>query len=108
VHSDLGPSYTEKQYQKAIEIRLKNSKIPYEREKAISLPYEDEKIGQFYADFIIDGKIILEIKTVKFLRPQDIKQVLKYLDALNLKLALLANFRRDRLEYKRVINNKIK
>jgi GxxExxY protein len=108
VHTDLGPSYTEKQYQKAVEIQLRNSKISFEREKEISLPYENDQIGQFYTDFIIEDKIILEIKTVKFLRPQDIKQALKYLNALNLKLAILANFRRERLEYKRIINNKMK
>lgn len=61
VHTDLGPSYTEKRYQKAIEIQLRNSKISFEREKKISLPYENDQIGQFYADFIIEDKITLEM-----------------------------------------------
>jgi len=107
VHNDLGPSYTEKQYQKAIESQFKKNNIKYKKEKIIQLPYEDEKIGDFYADFVVEDKIILEIKTVKFLRVQDVKQVLKYLEALNLKLGLLVNFRKQRPQYKRIINNKI-
>lgn len=107
IHNDLGPAYTEKQYQKAIELQLKKHNIKYEKEKPIQLSYENSKIGDFFADFIIENKIILEIKTVKFIRPEDIKQVLKYLENLNLKLGLLVNFRKERLQYKRIINNKI-
>ena len=107
VHNDLGPSYTERQYQKAVKLQLKKYKIKFEKEKIIQLPYENSKIGDFFADFIIDNKIVLEIKTVKFLRPQDVKQVLKYLEILKLKLGLLVNFRKERLQYKRIINNKI-
>lgn len=71
------------------------------------LPYENDNIGQFYADLIIENKIVLETKTVKFLRPRDVKQTLKYSETLKIKLGILVNFRKDRLEYKRIINNKI-
>jgi GxxExxY protein len=107
IHSDLGPSYTEKQYQKAIAIQLNSRHINFQKEAPVTLSYENKEFGKFYADFLIEDKIVLEIKTVKFLRPHDVKQVLKYLEALRIKLGILVNFRKDRLEYKRIINNRI-
>lgn len=103
VHNKLGTKYLEKHYQRAIETKLKLMKIPYQREAKIEVNFENEKLGDFYADFIIDGKIILETKTIWKITVDDIKQVLRYLDALGLRLAIVANFKHPRLEYKRVI-----
>jgi GxxExxY protein len=63
-----------------------------------------EGLGEFYIDFIIDNKIILEIKKVWKITQDDIKQVLRYLKATKLRLAIIANFRHKRLEYRRVIH----
>lgn len=103
VHNKLGTKYLEKHYQRAIETKLKLMKIPYQREAKIEVNFENEKLGDFYADFIIDGKIILETKIIWKITVDDIKQVLRYLDALGLRLAIVANFKHPRLEYKRVI-----
>ena len=105
VHNKLGTKYQEKHYQKAIEIKLKELNIPYKREEKVTIEFGKEKLGEFYIDFIINDKIILEIKKVWKITQDDIKQVLRYLKATNLKLAIIANFRHKKLEYRRVLNS---
>ena len=108
IHRKLGNSYQEKYYQRAIEVELRKEKIPYKREVLIRLVYGTENIGKYFLDFVIDGKIALEIKTVPFLRQEYLNQVLAYLDAANLKLGIVVNFRTNRLTYKRLVNPKVK
>jgi GxxExxY protein len=103
VHNKLGTKYLEKHYQNAIETKLKMLGIPYEREVRMEVHFEGEKLGDFFADFIIDNKILLETKVAWRLTMNDVKQVLRYLDALSLKLAILANFKHPRLECRRVV-----
>lgn len=104
VHNKLGTKYQEKHYQKAVEIKLKELKIPYQREAQLVVKFGEEDLGEFFVDFIIDGKIILELKKVWKITADDIKQVLRYLKTAKLKLGIIANFRHKRLEYKRVVN----
>jgi len=104
VHNKLGTKYQEKHYQKAIEIKLKELKIPYQREVKVEIEFGHENLGDFFLDFIIDNKIVLEIKKVWQITQDDIKQVLRYLKATKLKLGIIANFRHKRLEYRRIIN----
>jgi len=108
VHRKLGNSYQEKYYQRAIALALDKANIPYEREVMINLSYNDQKIGKYYLDFVIDNKIALEIKTVPVIKDEYYKQLLAYLDAANLKLGIVANFRTKRLTYKRLINPRVK
>ena len=104
VHNKLGTKYQEKHYQNAVEIKLKELNIPYQREKKVNVKFENEDLGEFYIDFVIDDKILLELKKIWRITPNDIKQVLRYLDALNLRLGIIANFKRKRLEYRRILN----
>lgn len=104
VHNKLGTKYQEKHYQNAIESKLKELDIPYQREAKINVKFNDEDLGEFHADFIIDNKLILELKKVWKITQDDIKQVLRYLDALKLKLGIIANFKHKRLEYRRILN----
>lgn len=104
VHNKLGTKYQEKHYQKAIEIKLKELKIPYQREVPVKVKFCREELGEFFLDFIIDDKIILETKKVWRIADDDIKQVLRYLKATGLKLSIIANFKHQCLEYRRVLN----
>ena len=104
VHNKLGTKYQEKHYQKAIQTKLEEIKIPFEREKQLKVEFEGKTLGEFFADFVIDDKIILEVKTVWVITSDDIKQVLRYLDALKLKLGIIANFKHKMLGYRRVLN----
>ena len=104
IHNKLGPIYKEKNYQDAIEEILKRENIFYEREKLIKLNFENLEVSNFFSDFVIDNKILLEVKTSKFIIQEDIRQVLRYIKSANLPLGIIANFRRKKLEYKRLIN----
>ena len=108
VHRDLGNSYQEKYYQRAIAIALKEASIAFEKEFRINLSYSDKKIGHYSLDFVIEDKIALEIKTVPKFTATYQKQVLAYLNSAKLKLGIIANFRTERLTYKRLINPLVK
>lgn len=108
IHNKLGSEYQEKYYQRAIEVEFKKQEIPLEKEKLVKLQYENQSIGRYFIDFVIDRKIALEVKTSEFFKRDHINQVLAYLNSTNLKLAILVNFHKDRLVYKRIINPKVK
>lgn len=74
----------------------------------IKLYYGNEGIGRYFLDFVVDKKIALEIKTVPFFKKDYVTQVLTYLHSAELKLGIVANFRTERLTYRRLVNPKIK
>jgi GxxExxY protein len=105
IHNKLGNIYQEKHYQKVFAEKLKALKIPFEREKKIKVKTDDNlEIGEFFIDFIVFNKILLEFKKVNFIHYQDVKQVLRYLDSTGLKLGIIINFKLNKLQYKRIIN----
>lgn len=106
IFKQLGSSYQEKYYQKAIAIELKRCGLKYKEQVSISLDYKGEKIGNYFLDFLIEDKIILEIKKDKNFSRKNIEQVMAYLNAFNLKLGILANFTKDGLKFKRILNLK--
>lgn len=105
VHNELGNNYQEKHYQRAIAMRLEQAGISFQKEQKVTINFDGEKIGDLYFDFLIDDKIILEIKTNLGITHDNIKQVLRYLESANLSLGIIANFRASRLEYKRVVHS---
>ena len=100
-HSRLGNRLHEKYYQRAIASLLKKTKLPFKEQIPVNILIEGEKIGKYFLDFLIDGKIILEIKTIPFFKQQDFNQYLKFSGH---ELGILANFRTDSLVFKRVLN----
>ncbi len=107
IHRELGNTYQEKYYQRAIALSLDEAGIPYGKEVLIELIFNNQGIGKYYLDFVIDNKIALEIKTVPFVKDEYYKQLLAYLNATNLKLGIVVNFRSNRLTYKRLINPRV-
>jgi len=108
VHSILGNNCREKQYCDLIEELLIRDKVKYEREKDISYFLNENKIGGNRVDFIIEGKIVFESKTKRFITTEDYIQVKRYLEAANLKLGIIVNFRDKRIKARRIINSKAK
>ncbi len=104
VHNEIGRFASEKQVCDLIEIKLKNAKIPYERELILSPINGEEAPGRHRIDFLIDNKIVLEIKYRKYLQREDYLQVKRYLNTLNMALGILVNFRDERLHPKRILN----
>lgn len=105
VHNELGGKYQEKYYQRAVAMAFDRNNVKYKKELVVDLKFQDEKIGKYFLDFLVEDKIIVELKTVMRFSHDDIRQVLGYLKANNLKLGILVNFRGERLAYKRIINS---
>jgi len=66
--------------------------------------FRGEHVGQFYADLLIDGEILVELKVVKALAPEHLAQGINYLKATSLETALLVNFGSRKVEYRRLHN----
>ncbi len=106
VFNSLQYGHQEKYYQRAFESELNKEKIKYEKEKEVALNYNGSKIGKYYLDFLIDDKIIIELKVLSVYRYKNIRQVLEYLKETNKKLAILIYFTQEGVKYRRVINPK--
>ena len=108
VHRTLGPGFLESVYQAALAYELEKANIPFEKEKALPVPYEDIllEVG-FRCDFLIDKRIIVECKSVKEVTPLDHAQLLNYLKITNLTVGLLINFNVRKLTdgIQRIVNN---
>jgi len=106
VHSELGCGFSEKVYQDALEWEFHDQKIAYHREYNIPLFYRAHQLKSFYvADFICYENIIVELKALKELSSLEEAQVLNYLKATKFERAVLLNFGKTRLEYKRYAHN---
>ncbi|WZL88578.1 GxxExxY protein [Salinimicrobium sp. 3283s] len=104
VYNNLGSGFSEIVYKDALEYELKNRKIPFTREKKYSVSYKDIVLShKFYADFVIQDKIILEIKAVEDINDKFISQCINYLKVSNCRLAILANFHKDLLDHRRIV-----
>jgi len=105
VHRKLGPGFLESVYSEALEIELIQNDIPFEKEKKLQLRYDDTILKKYFkVDFICYNVILLELKSAKFLSETDVRQVLNYLKATKIRLALLINFGSKSLTYKRILN----
>ena len=103
VHQALGPGHKESVYQKALAKELTIRNIPFMKEKILDVVYKDEKVGTYKPDFIVDDKVIIEIKAVPFL-PRDAEvQLSYYLRGTNYKLGLLVNFGSKKVDIRRRI-----
>ena len=104
VHKNLGKGFSEIVYKDAFEYELNKIGISFEREKEYLVHYKDTVLNhKFYADFVVLDKIILEIKSTDSLHEKHISQCLNYLHVSGHRLALLVNFNKTSLEYKRII-----
>ncbi len=104
VHSILGPGYSEKIYEEAVVRDLQRKGIPFERQKQIDVFYKGDKLGDHRIDIIVDNKIILELKAVSDLNSTFEAQVFSYLKSTKMKLGVLVNFGKKKLEQKRIVN----
>jgi len=92
VYKRLGSGFKEIVYQNAIEEEFKKQKIKSEKERSLKIKYKGKLVGFYKADFIIEDKIILEIKAVPEMPKYFEAQLFNYLKATNYKLGLLVNF----------------
>lgn len=106
VFNKLGPGYLEKYYQNAIAVSLKESGLKFKEQVYAPLIFKDIKIGKCFFDFLVEDKIVLELKVGDRFSKHDIEQIHSYLKVNDLKLGLLVNFTSQGVRFKRIINVK--
>ncbi|MFA6551824.1 MAG: GxxExxY protein [Patescibacteria group bacterium] len=104
VFRQLGGGHREKYYQQATKLALENVGLEFKEQVYVPLKFNDKIVGKYYLDFLIDGKIVLELKRGKIIAVNNIDQVKQYLSALNLKLAIIASFTYNGVKVNRILN----
>ncbi len=104
VWSKLGFRYKEKFYQKAITQGFEISRLHFKEQLPVRIYYKGKFLGIYYFDFLIEDKIILEIKVRNYFSKKDIDQIYSYLKAQRLKLGIVAHFTKTGVKFKRVVN----
>ena len=97
----LGPGYLESVYKNSMLVELNKRGLVYEIEKPISVYYENVLVGDFKADIVVEGVLILELKAVQSLHMAHEIQLVNYLTATGIDNGLLINFDSDELQFKR-------
>ena len=92
VHRALGPGYQESVYANAMEIAMHVRGLRFEREKEFEIQFRGQVVGKGRVDFLVESKVVFELKAVEEMIPLHTSQVISYLSALQSPLALLINF----------------
>lgn len=104
VYNKLGYGYKEKYYEKAIAASFKAEGIKFREQVSFKLMFRKEMVGRYYLDFLIEDKVILEIKKGNYFSKRNMEQIKSYLKITNLKLAILANFTSKGVKFLRILN----
>ena len=104
VHSKLGYGFLEKVYENAMMLLFRREGIQAKQQAPIKVCFEGEIVGDYFADILVEDKIILELKVLEKITDIHIAQTLNYLKATGLELAIILNFGKRKLEYERLIN----
>ena len=106
VHNTLGNGFQELIYQRSLAIELGKAGICFEREKEQTIYYENFEVGIRRADFVVEDKVIVELKALTDLELVHLAQAKNYLEAYNFPIGLLINFGSKSLQYKLIFNKK--
>jgi len=103
VYNQLGFGHKEQVYQKALEKELIETKLPFKREVSLNVRYKDEVVGNYRPDFVVDDKVIVELKAVEFMPKSFETQLIHYLKTTGYQLGLLVNFGSTKLVIRRLL-----
>jgi GxxExxY protein len=102
VINELGAGFLESVYERALAIALSDKGLKVQCQYPAQVYFRNRVVGNYYADLLIEGKVVVELKAVKALIPEHQAQVINYLKATGLEVALLVNFGNPKLEFKRL------
>ena len=103
VHNEVGCGYREKAYERALVREFELRQIPFDQQKQFPLFYKDTQIDVFIPDLIAWDKIIIDAKVIPTITDNEKGQMLNYLRITGLKVGLIINFKKPRLEFKRIV-----
>lgn len=106
VHNTLGPGFQEVIYQRCLAIEMDKAELKFSREEEHSIYYEGNEVGTRRADFVVENKVIIELKALTNLEDVHLAQAKNYVVAYNFRLGLLINFGSKSLQYKLLFNPK--
>ena len=92
VHNTLGAGFLEKVYENALFIELQNHNLNVRQQAPVTVVYEGQVVGEYYADLLVEGRIIVELKAAETLHKRHETQLVNYLTATGLDIGLLLNF----------------
>ncbi len=101
VHNELGNGFQEVIYQRALAYEMKQAGINFVREQEIPIKYKDKYVGTRRADFIVEEKILVELKAICKIEDVHFAQIINYLEAYKIEVGLLINFGAKSLEFRR-------
>ena len=102
VTKELGAGFLESVYEKALVMALRQKGLDVKEQYPLNVTFRGHVVGEFYADILLEGKVIIELKTARALTPDHQAQLINYLNATGIEVGLLVNFGNPRLEYKRL------
>lgn len=102
VHRELGHGFREKGYENALTVLFRQQQIPFLQQPRFPLTFRGVKIDEFIPDLIVYEKIIVDTKTIDRIGQVEVGQMLNYLRATGLRLAIILNFKNPKLEFRRV------
>ena len=103
MHRTLGPGFLEKVYEEALAIELTKSGLAFERQKIVTVFYEDKPVGEHRLDYLVDTRVVLELKACKEIEDVHLATARSYLKATGTQLALVVNFAKPTLENRRIV-----
>ena len=103
VYNQLGGGYQEKYYQEAVKREFKKSGLGFLEQVRMELLYDGNSLGRYYIDFVVEHKIVLELKVSPKFYQKDVMQVLGYLKQSGLKLGILVGMNRNGIIFKRIL-----
>ena len=102
VLNELGHGLLEKPYENSLAVDFRIKGIPFIQQPRFEVKYKDEKVGEYIPDLIIFDKIIVDTKVIDRITDHELGQMMNYLKITGLPIGLIINFKRARLEWKRV------
>ena len=103
VSNELGSGFLESVYQKATLRALRQIGLHVAAQVPLEVIFRNEVVGEFFADILVEAKVILELKAVRALLPEHEAQLMNYLRATGIRVGLLVNYGKPRLEWKRIV-----
>ncbi|MBI3509986.1 MAG: GxxExxY protein [Bacteroidetes bacterium] len=105
VFKALGPGLLEKSYQKALAVSLIANGLAFKEQMKYDMLFHGEKVATNYFDFLVEDKIVIELKRGKFDYPSELDQVLQYLKASGKLLGIIIRFTENGVQFKRIVNS---
>ena len=107
VINELGSGFLESVYEKAMMIALSDAGLSVQSQKSVRVLFRGKPVGDFFADLVVEEKVIVELKSVKALIPEHEAQTINYLNATDIEVGLLINFGKPKLEFRHFTRSKM-